>query len=238
MHIAEPNLGIMGMSGIVGSSTAIAMGAAFASEIKKSGQVAVGCTGDGAMNTSTPNSCLNMSKVYDTPFVFVINNNQWGASVPSRIDNALQKQGKDISVRAQGFGLPGITVDGNDFWAVYKGAKWAVDRARSGKGPTLVECLTYRWFRHSSPRAHEVLSGFYKNPEELAYWMRRDPLKRFERVAEQGELLTQAELAAVQKKVAAEVEDGLAFAMASPQPNAEQQFAYSRRVFGAIDGSM
>ena len=233
MHIADPSLKIIGMTGIVGAGNPIALGAAFAAMVKGSKQVAVSTCGDGAMNASGFNSSLNMAAIQDAPCVFVINNNQWGIQIPARWDNQLARTGKDLSVRAQGFGIPGYTVDGMDFAAVYTGAKHCIDRARAGKGPSLLECKTYRYHAHSSPRPHEVTSWPHNRPEELEYWLRRDPIKRFERVVTQGGIITEAELAKIAKQVDDEIVDGLKFALASRQPTVEEGLGWFIKNYGA-----
>ncbi len=234
MHIAEASLGILGMSGIVGSGVPHAVGAAKAFKLKGTRQCAVSTCGDGAMNSSGFNSSLNLAEIWELPVIFVVHNNQWAIDVPSKWENALTKQGKDLSVRASGWAIPGLTVDGNDFTAVYKGAKWCLDRARSGKGPSMIECRTYRQFGHGSSNSpHEVTMWPHNNPEELEYWLRRDPIPRFERAMVRGELLTQAELDEVTKQVTAEMEEAVVFAESSPFPDPEVEFKYQRDVFGA-----
>ena len=233
MHIAEPAIGMLGMQGIVGASAPIALGAALYFQYKGTKKVAVSASGDGSMNTAGFNASLNMAGIYDAPCIFVINNNQWAIAASARREQNLTRTGKDLSVRATGFGIPGITVDGNDFVAVYKSAKYVMDRARAGKGPTLLECLTYRHHAHSNPGVHEVTKWPYNDPAELEYWLRRDPIARFERTVIHGELLTEVELAKVAKQVDDEVEDGVQFAMESPQPTLEQGLGYFKKVFGA-----
>jgi len=234
MHIADPSIGLLGMSGIVGASVPHAVGAAKAAEIRGTKQVAISTCGDAAMQSSGFSASLNLAAIWNVPVVFVINNNQWGMMIPSRWHDANVKSGKDISVRAAGFAIPGIVVDGNDVFAVYKAAKYCIDRAREGKGPSLLECVTFRQRSHGSSQApHEVTQWPHNRPEELAYWLARDPNKRFERTVVQGGLLTEAELKSVRKDVAAEIEAAVDFAAESPSPKPEEEFKYFREVFGA-----
>ncbi len=230
MHIAEPALGILGMTGIVGSGVPIAVGAAFAAQIKGTKQVSVSTCGDAAMQAAGFNSSLNAAKMWNAPVVFVINNNQWGSSLPAKWVDANVIAGKDISTRASGFNVPGITVDGNDIFAVHKAAKYCIGHARDGKGPTLLECVTYRRWQHSGPAEHEVTGWpWNKLPEfqgELEYWLNRCPVKRFETNAVEWKLLTQAELDTVRKEVNAELMAAVDFALKSPRPDPIAEYKY------------
>ncbi len=233
MHIAEASLGILGMSGIVGSGVPHAVGAAKAFKLKGTRQVAVSTCGDGAMNSSGFNSSLNLAAIWELPVIFVVHNNQWAIDVPSQWENALAKAGKDLSVRASGWDVPGVTVDGNDFFAVYRGAKYCLDRARNGKGPSMLEVKTFRMFSHSGTGVHEVTKWPHNQPEVLEYWLRKNPITRFERNVLEGGLLTQAELTSIQKQVDAEILEALDFADKSPYEEPEAAFKYVRDVLGA-----
>jgi len=235
LHIAAPELGILGMSGIVGAGVPIALGAAYAAKVKGSGQVAISTCGDGAMNTAGFNTSLNVAKLWNAPIVFVVDNNGWAASGRGDTQSALTKTGKDLSVRAAGFAIPGITVDGKDLFAVYSAAKYCIDRAREGEGPSLLECVCYRTEPHNEGwrNKHESLRWPYGDPAELEYGKRRDPIKRFERHVAQAGLLTEAELTSVQKRMDAEIEEALAFALDSPFPTPEEDFKYIREVMKA-----
>ncbi len=232
MHIAYPDIGILAMSGIVGSGVPHALGVARAFQLQGKKQVAVSTCGDGAMNTSGFNPSLNWAMMWNAPIVFVINNNKWAVDVKDEWYQALAKAGKDLSTRASGFAMPGITVDGNDVFAVYNASKYCIDNARAGKGPSLLECVTYRQWGHGGPADHEVTMWPYNNPDELNYWLKRDPIKRFESVVLQG-LLTEGELETIRKQVAAEVQDAVEFAIKSPFPDPEEDFRYIREVFKA-----
>ncbi len=233
MHIAAPELNILGMTGIVGAGVPIAVGAAFANQIKGTKQVTVSTCGDAAMQSSGFNSSLNVAKVWNAPVVFVINNNQYGMGVPARWVDANMKDGKDIAVRASGFNMPGITVDGNDIFAVYKAAKFCVENARAGKGPSLLECVTYRRWQHSGPADHEVLRWPHNNPAELEYWLNRDPIKRFESYVVDAKLLTQAEMDPIRKSVNDEIKAAVDFALKSPNPDPKEEYKYFVDVFKA-----
>ncbi len=237
MHIAEPAIGMLGMSGLVGAQVSHMVGAAKAARVKGTNQVAVSTNGDGAMNTSGFNSSLNLAAIWNAPVVFVINNNQWQSETPNNLDQGLVMAGKDLSTRATGFGIPGITVDGNDIFAVNKAAKYCIDRARQGKGPSLLECVTYRQWSHSGPLDHEVTRSWPESETrgwaELNYWLNRDPIKRFERTVLDGKMVTEAELDTIRKEVAAGIDEAVKFAISSPFPDPEEEFKYARETYGA-----
>ncbi len=233
MHIADAEHGCLAMTGLVGSGVPHALGVAKAFKIQGKKNVGVSTCGDGAMNSAGFGSSLNLAATWNVPVVFVINNNQMQIGRPAREDQSLLMVGKDLSVKASGFGIPGITVDGNDVFAVYKASKWCMDRARQLRGPSLLECVTYRHRSHGSAlKPHEITQWPWNDSAELEYWLRRDPIKRFERATTEG-LLTEAELASVREEVGAEVEEAVKFAVASPLPDPEEDFKYSREVFGA-----
>jgi TPP-dependent pyruvate/acetoin dehydrogenase alpha subunit len=233
MHIAEPALGILGMTGIVGAGVPIAVGAAFTAQVLKTKQVVVSTCGDGAMQSSGFNSSLNLAKIWDAPIVFVINNNQWGAGLSARWVDANMKGGKDIATRASGFNMPGITVDGNDIFAVYKAARFCIENARAGKGPSLLECVTFRHFSHMGPSPHECTRWPYNNQAELDYWLNRDPIPRFERTVLDGKLLTQTELDPIRKSVEGELAAAIDFALKSPMADPKEEYKYYVDVFKA-----
>jgi len=230
MHIAAPEMGCLAMSGIVGSGVPHAVGAARSFKLLGKPNVAVATCGDAAMNTSGFNSSLNLAAIWDLPVVFVVHNNQYGIDSPITIHSSLAKAGKDQSQRALGYGIPGITVDGNDLLAVYKAAKYCLDKARQGEGPSLLELVTYRHWAHTGPGEHEVVT-VWNRPGELAYWLRRDPIPRFERQVLDGELLTAADLETVRSQVAAEIEAAVQFGINSPYPDPEEELAYFEDVF-------
>ena len=148
MHIADVGLGILGANGIVGAGQPIATGAAFAAKYKKSGAVVACFFGDGASNRGTFHESLNLASIWNLPVVFICENNMYGISYCQREHMNIC----DISDRAAAYGIPGVTVDGNDVVAVYETVAEAVKRARGGDGPSLVECKTWRWRGHLEPR--------------------------------------------------------------------------------------
>jgi TPP-dependent pyruvate/acetoin dehydrogenase alpha subunit len=165
MNVIDIPHGLVGCFGIVGGSIAAATGAAVSA--KRQGKVAAAFFGDGATNQGYFHECLNMAKVLDLPAVFVCENNFYGEFTPMAAVTA----GGSIAARASAFAIPSQVVDGNDLWAVRDAARDAVDRARSGGGPTLLECQTYRHYGHSKSDP-----GAYRPEGELEQWKLRDPL--------------------------------------------------------------
>jgi TPP-dependent pyruvate/acetoin dehydrogenase alpha subunit len=165
MNVIDLAHGLVGCYGIVGGSMAAATGAALSA--KRQGRVAAAFFGDGATNHGYFHECLNFAKVYDLPLVFVCENNFYGEFTPMQRVTA----GQDIAARAAAYGMPARLVDGNDLWAVHEAAREAVDRARRGEGPTLLECQTYRHFGHSKSDPAK-----YRPKEEVERWRARDPL--------------------------------------------------------------
>jgi len=227
MHIADAKKGMLGAISIIAQGIPHAVGAAKSAQIRGTDQVALATCGDGATNQGAWHESLNLATVWELPVVFVVHNNLWRISVPTRWETAPVRRGKDLSVRAAAYAIPGITVDGNDLWAVYKAAKYCIDRARQGKGPSLLELVTYRHRSHSDTIApHEVTTLWpYKGWEgEYAYWMKRDPITRFEKVVLEGGELTKADLTSVQKQVDAEGEEAVEFSRKSSFENAEEAY--------------
>ena len=169
MHIADLALGIYGANGIVAAGAPIAAGAAWAAKIRKTDAVAVSFFGDGAANQGVPHETMNLAAVFGLPMIFVCENNQYAVSTPVSYATA----GPGIASRAAAYGFPGVQVDGMDVEAVTEAAKCAVDRARSGKGCTLIECSAYRFHGHFT--AERALGLTYRLPAEIEAWRLRDP---------------------------------------------------------------
>ncbi len=165
MNVIDLKNGLVGCYGIVGGSMAAATGAALSA--KRQGRVAAAFFGDGATNHGYFHECMNFCKVYELPAIFVCENNFYGEFTPMQRVTA----GQDIVARAASYGMPARLVDGNDLWAVHEAAREAVDRARRGEGPTLLECQTYRHYGHSKSDPAK-----YRPKEEVERWRARDPL--------------------------------------------------------------
>lgn len=210
MHISDRDKGILGANGIVGAGIPIATGAAFASKYKGDGRVAVSFFGDGAANRGTFHEALNMAAAFKLPAVFVCENNLFAISVCARYHMAIS----DISDRAAAYGMPGYSIDGNDVELVYETTKAAVERARRGEGPTLIECKTWRHRGH-----YEGDPDDYRTAEEKSEWMQKDPIERLaKRLIEEG-ICTQAELDAIASDADKLLAEAIDEAEAAPVPS-------------------
>ncbi len=215
MHIAELDLGILGANGVVGGGVPIAVGAALSAQMRKSGQVAVAFLGDGASNQGSFHEALNMASTWKLPVVFVCENNLYGISVCQKVHQNIT----DISVRATGYNIPGLTVEGNDILAVYHAAAEAIARARNGEGPTLLECKTYRWRGHHEGDPNQGCT--YREREEIEQWKEKCPLKNLEqKMLKQG--VKEADIEAIQEEIQQAVLDAVEFAINSPFPEIEE----------------
>jgi pyruvate dehydrogenase E1 component alpha subunit len=210
MHIADVDLGILGANGIVGAGQPIAAGAAFACKYKQNGAISVCFFGDGASNRGTFHEAMNLASIWKLPAVFVCENNMYGISNCQRDHMNIC----DIADRAAAYGIPGVTVDGNDVVAVFEAAAEAVKRARQGDGPSLVECKTWRWRGH-----FEGDPASYKNPEEQKAWIAKDPIPRLAQKIIELKHATDADLAKIADDVKAQVAAAVAFAEGSPDPD-------------------
>ena len=212
MHIADRDKGILGANGIGGAGHCIACGAGLSAKIRGTDQVCVCFFGDGSTNQGTFHESLNMASIWKLPVIFVCENNHYGISMSQDRHQAI----KDVADRGAAYNIPGVSVDGNDPLAVYEAAHEAVARARAGKGPTLIECKTYRQHGH-----FEGDPAIYKPKEEQEAWMEKDPMPRFAKFLVENGVMTQAEVDAADAQVAKEIEDAIAFADAQPLPDVE-----------------
>ena len=214
MHIADFGIGMLGANGIVAGGIAIVTGAGLAAQMEGKGGVAVSFFGDGASNAGPFHECLNIAATWKLPMLYVCENNMYAAQTAAAKTHALP----DVAGRAAGYGIPGVVVDGNDVIAVYRAANSAVDRARSGGGPTLIECKTYRWRGHTERRGQADV----RDPAEVEAWKRKDPIALLDRqLRDQGELDASG-LQAIERDIMAALETAVAFAEASPFPLPEQ----------------
>ncbi|SBV95955.1 Acetoin:2,6-dichlorophenolindophenol oxidoreductase subunit alpha [uncultured delta proteobacterium] len=211
MHIMAMDKGILGANGIVGGGIPIALGAAYSSKMQQNGKVTISFFGDSASNEGTFHESLNMAAAWDLPIVFIIENNLYGISVDIR---RVTKE-HQLSKRAVGYGIPGVTIDGNDVFTVYEETQKAVDRARKGQGPTLIECLTYRWQGH-----HVGDPGVYRADKEVADWRSKEPIGKLEA----RKLLSQKEIDDIRAKVDVEIAAACKFAEDSPYPDIAEAY--------------
>ncbi len=213
MHIADTDLGILGANGIVGAGITIAGGAALSAKLRGTSQVTICFFGDGASNTSRFHEGINLAACLSLPVVYVVENNAY--AITTRFDYACIIA--NIADRAAAYGIPGLTIDGNDILAVYEAVGEAVARARRGDGPTLVECKTYRWHGH-----HTGDPQTYRTKEEVAEWKMRDPIPRFkDKLIEMG-VLTEEVANKICQEVNDEIDIAVRFAHESPFPSPEE----------------
>jgi 2-oxoisovalerate dehydrogenase E1 component len=211
MHVFAPEVGMLGTSGIVGPSILMATGIAYASQLLKSDRVSVAFFGDGASNNGAFHEGLNLAAIWQLPVVFVCENNQYATEVPFRSVAG----NPDVSARGVAYGIPSPAIDGNDVLAVYAAAGEAVARARGGNGPTLLACTTYRTRAHSEG----MREGGYRPREEVDSWRARDPIPMLAaRIVDSG-VADESSLRSIEAQVAAEVDEALAWAKASPWPD-------------------
>lgn len=213
MHIADFSIGMLGATAVVGAGLPIAVGAGLSARLRKTGQVVACFFGEGASNQGTFHESINMASAWKLPVIFVCENNLYAMGTrQSRIMNI-----ENIADRAVSYGIPGVSVDGNDVLAVYEAACVAVERARRGEGPTLIECKTYRQKGHS-----RVDPAKYRPREEVEGWLQRDPIKRLRHKLIQTVISTEAELQEIEKEVSSEIEDAVKFAVESTFPAPEE----------------
>jgi len=213
MHIAGFNVGMLGATAVVGAGLPIAMGAGLSVKLRGGDNVVACFFGDGASNQGTFHEAINMAAVWKLPVIFVCENNVY--AMGTRQSTVMLKE--NIADRAVAYGIPGVAVDGNDILAVYGVAQKAVGRARTGEGPTLVECKTYRHKGHS-----RIDPAKYRPKEEVAKWLRKDPVKRFKEKLLQTKVLLEAETQKIEKEVLTEIEEAVEFAVESPYPSPEE----------------
>ncbi|MEM3640459.1 MAG: thiamine pyrophosphate-dependent dehydrogenase E1 component subunit alpha, partial [Candidatus Bathyarchaeia archaeon] len=213
MHVASADIGLPGSSAIVGGIIPIATGAALAFSIQKKNTVSVAFFGDGAAHEGVFYESLNFASLKKLPVIFVCENNLYCTHLP--IAECLADT--NIYKKADAFGMPGVRIDGNNVIEVYTTAKKAVEDARAGKGPTLIECMTYRWRGHVGP--YDDLDKGLRSKEELDHWIAKCPIKMLEGYMIKHNVMSKAEIDKVHKSVLREVEDAVKFARESPYPN-------------------
>ncbi|TFD61478.1 thiamine pyrophosphate-dependent dehydrogenase E1 component subunit alpha [Cryobacterium suzukii] len=212
MHIADTATGNLGANGIVAGGIPIAAGAALSAKMRGTKQVAVSFHGDGAMGEGAWHEGVVLAAMWQLPVVFLCENNMYGMSMPA--DTAFNLD--QLSDRAKGYGIPGVTVDGNDIQAVYEATQEAVDRARNGGGPTFIEAKTYRWRGHSKSD-----KNLYRTREEIEEWRLRDPIPKFEDIVRAAGTLTDDDLEAIRTNVRTELRTAVQRANAAPDATAD-----------------
>ncbi|WP_308216655.1 thiamine pyrophosphate-dependent dehydrogenase E1 component subunit alpha [Pseudalkalibacillus decolorationis] len=212
MHIMDVSVGVLGANGVVGAGIPMASGTALSSKMKKDGRVTVAFFGDGASNTGAFHEGINLAAVWGLPTIFLCENNKFSESTSVKNHQRVER----ISERAKAFGIPGIHVDGMDVEAVAKAAANSVVRARNGEGPTLIEADTYRFLGHYLGDQVE-----YRNEDEHAEWVLKDPIVQIEKHLEQAGLLNEELKKNLIQEIDAEIDNAVDYAVnsADPHPN-------------------
>jgi pyruvate dehydrogenase E1 component alpha subunit len=222
MHLTYPEKGLMVTTGIVGSSMPIATGIAWGSQIAGNGRVSVACFGDAASNIGAFHESLNLASVWKLPVIFLCQNNRYGEHTPY----AKATSAARVSDRAVAYGMPGIHVDGNDPIAMYGAARQAVERARAGEGPTLIEAMTFRFHGHVFGDA----DGYIPKAEKAAA-IAADPYPRFRAQLIAGGIASEKQLADIEADIENQIDDAVEFALASPFPDLNE---LTRDVYGEV----
>ena len=212
-HCGYAPLNIITPSSTIAAQLNIGTGVALAYKLQKKPNIVVALSGDGSTSLGFWHEALNFAGVMKLPIVYVVQNNRWAESVSVTMQTAVE----DLSVKAQGYGFPGLTVDGNDVVAVYRVAQEAIRRARSGQGPTLIECKTYRWYGHS-----EIDPAKYRPAEEVEYWKSKDPIPAMERYLTERSLWSDAWKQELIAQFNKEIDEAIEFAENSPYPEPEE----------------
>jgi len=212
MHIADFSKGMLGANAIVGASIPLAVGAALTAKLKgiENESVGVSFFGDGASSQGVLHESMNLASVWNLPVIFACENNGYAEATPSWYAVSAE----DIASRAEGYGMPGVVVDGMDVFAVYDAAGEAIARARRGEGPTFIEMKTYRYHGHF----HADDTSKYRKPEEEAYYKNLDAIKHFERTVLKQKLMTEKKLKSIRDEIEKEMLHAVEFALSSPMP--------------------
>lgn len=218
LHVADFSVGMLGATGIVGAGIPISAGAGLSIKLRKTKQVVVCFFGDGASNQGAFHEGINLASIWKLPVIFVCENNLYGVS--THITSVITV--KNVADRASAYGIPGIVVDGNDVLAVYEVAQEAINRAREGKGPTLIECKTYRHRGHS-----RFDPAIYQPKEEKEEWFKNDPILHFKRYLVDKKIASEDEIKTIEKEVVAAMEEAVRFAKSSPDPAPDSAARYT-----------
>ncbi len=226
LHMTDFDLGILGANGIVAGGIPMAVGAALAFQMRGEDRVALAFFGDGAVNEGAFHEAANLAGLWKLPVIFFCENNLYGEGTPQH----KQAPVADLSIRAEGYGFPGIIVDGTDVLAVYEVTREAVERARRGEGPTFVEGKTYRYRGH-----YEGDPMLYRSKEELQAWKQRDPISGWRKRLASDYQIEEAMIDAIDSEVQEQLDEAVSFAAASPPPSLESALD---GVYGETHGGM
>lgn len=212
LHSGVPELGIFGSTSMLGANLPVACGIAYGFKLRRQDHVVLGYFGEGAASVGDTHEAMNFAGIHKLPVVFLCENNFYAYSVPVEKQMAIQ----DVADRALAYGFPGTTCYGNDLLAVTHATRQAIDRARRGEGPTLIEFKTYRWHGHSE---HD--KAFYRSEEELLEWKSRDPIPQFEKYLREKRVLADEYLGEVTQRIKREIDEAVKFAEENPYPEPE-----------------
>jgi TPP-dependent pyruvate/acetoin dehydrogenase alpha subunit len=218
VHIADCSLRIMGRPGIQAAHIPIGAGVGLSIKFQKTKEVVLVFFGDGASNEGNVHEGMNLASVWKAPVIFICENNLYALFTPNIETTSV----RDIADRAQGYGMPGVIVDGNDAIAVYEAVREAIQRARSGQGPTFIESKTYRI--HGQTAMDRFHLGVYRPKEEVEEWEKKDPLKRLRQRMIEMKAASEAQLNKIDEEARAEMEEAEKFAKDSPYPTREEIF--------------
>jgi TPP-dependent pyruvate/acetoin dehydrogenase alpha subunit len=222
MHLSSPELGLPGSSAIVAGTIPLAVGAALAFSMRKEDSVSVAFFGDGAASEGVFYESLNFASLKKLPVVFVCENNLYSTHLPISVCLAHTQIWEKASI----FNMPGIRVDGNNVVEVFQTAQKAIDDARLGKGPTLLECMTYRWRGHVGPS--DDLDKGLRSKEEVDYWIQRCPIKALEEFLSTHGIIAESEKTKIMESIDKEIEESVIFAKKSPYPD---EHSYLNHIF-------
>jgi len=219
MHLADFEIGILGESGIVASALPVAVGAALGSKMQNNDRVVISFFGDGASNQGACHEAMNMASIWKLPVIFLCENNQYAVTTSFRDTVAVE----NVSDRAVAYNMPGVLVDGQDVMAMHEATVVAIQRARAGEGPSLIEAQTYRYEDHSEG-LNRILREPYRTDEEVEQWKERDPISLHSTWLKEQGVATEEEIASVWSEVSQAIDDALEFARNSPYPDADDLF--------------
>ena len=219
MHLADFEIGILGESGIVASALPVAVGAALGSRMQNNDRVVISFFGDGASNQGACHEAMNMASIWKLPVIFLCENNQYAVTTSFRDTVAVE----NVSDRAVAYNMPGVLVDGQDVMAMHEATVVAIQRARAGEGPSLIEAQTYRYEDHSEG-LNRILREPYRTDEEVALWKERDPISLHSTWLKEQGVATEEEIDSVRSEVSQAIDDALEFARNSPYPDADDLF--------------
>lgn len=212
-HCGYAPLNVITPSSTIAAQLSMGAGIALAYKMQRKPNVVVALTGEGATSLGFWHESVNLAAVHKLPIIFVVENNGYAESVPLSLQSAIE----DLSIKAAGYGIPGVTVDGNDVVAVYTAMREAIQRARSGDGATLLECKTYRWYGHS-----EIDPAKYRDPAEVEYWKSRDPIPAMEQFLKSKQIWSDQWKEELAAGIRREIDEAIAFAENSPKPESDE----------------